>query len=96
MRSKGSAGDLAAGSRWRKNAEVLRGELLPPLPLVGVGLAHGLGDVLGADLEEVQQLLGLPAAGHTAHRHAGHHHAGFLPHRRQHRLPETPWGGRMG
>ena len=64
----------------------------PPPPLVGEGLAHGLGDVLGADLEEVQQLLGLAAAGHAAHRHAGHHHAGLLPHGGQHRLAETTWG----
>ena len=78
-----------------RNAEVLRGEVLRPLPLVGVGQAHGLGNVLGADLEEVQQLLGLAAAGHAAHRHAGHHHAGLLSHRGQHRLAETTLGGRV-
>ena len=52
-----------------------------PFPLVGEGLAHSLGDVFGADLEEVQQFLGLPAAGHAAHRHPGHHHTGLCPYR---------------
>lgn len=47
---------------------------------VSKGLAHGVGDVLGADSKNVQQLLGLPAAGDAAHRQPGHNDARLLAH----------------
>lgn len=59
--------------------------------LVCKGLAHGVGDVLGADAEHVKQLLGLSAAGNTGHCQPGHHDARLCTHSRQHSFTETTW-----
>lgn len=48
--------------------------------LVCKGLTHGVGDVLGADAEDVEQLCGLPAAGNAAHCQPGHNDARLLAH----------------
>lgn len=59
--------------------------------LVGKGLTHSLGDVFGADAEDVEQLLRLPAAGDPGHGQPGHHDAGLLAHGREDGLPQTTW-----
>ncbi len=48
--------------------------------LVSKGLTHGAGNVLGADAEDVEQLLGLSAAGNAAHCQPGHNNAGLTAH----------------
>lgn len=58
---------------------------------VGKGLAHGLGDVLGADAEDIQQLLRFPTAGDATHCKPGHNNARLLAHCRQHGLTKTTW-----
>lgn len=47
---------------------------------VGKGLAHSLGDVLGADAEDIQQLLRFPTAGDATHCKPGHNNARLLAH----------------
>lgn len=46
--------------------------------LVCKGLTHSVSNVLGADAEDVEQLLGLSAAGDTAYCQPGYNNAGLL------------------
>ncbi|TNN82360.1 hypothetical protein EYF80_007481 [Liparis tanakae] len=48
--------------------------------LVGKGLTHSVGNVLGADAKDVEHLLGLSAAGNTSHCQPGHNDARLLAH----------------
>lgn len=66
----------------------------PSQSLVGKGLAHSVGDVLGTDAEDVQQLLRLPAAWDTAHCQSGHNNAGLPANCRQHSFTKTTWADR--
>lgn len=59
--------------------------------LVCQGLAHGISYVLGADAEDVEQLLRLSAARDTVNSQPGHNNARLRSNCWQHSFPETTW-----
>ena len=64
--------------------------------LLGVGrvvkhLADCLDNAVAIDAVDLEQLLGLAAAGGVGHRQALQSEVGLIDHRRSHSLPETTW-----